>query len=235
MNELIKEITELKELNNEFKETYEIETDEIKGTLELMEKSQKGVFNFLGLLRKGNKELVEKLIELLSMMLYLPASTRHHGSYRGGLYDHTTLVFYFSALIYKRIGHKQPYKFTELGIISLVHDLEKIWSRRKQVPNEIIPKNFRITTIDERKAGKEIRIRLRKYKGRRYTGQCYHVDKTYALLKKMKIKINDKQLFALTFHHGGWSNYKYRNKPDSDEMAGTLHASDMIVSQSLNI
>ena len=189
----------------------------------------------IDLVLNNKKNLAEKIKKLLDMMKFVPASTNYHGSYVGGLYDHTILVFYFCYKNYEIVG-VDKFSKTDVCVVALLHDLEKLWSRRDRVPNNKKFEEFYMYRDDEKKSNREILKRISKYKNKKFQGKSFHIDKTYSLIRNMDIELTDQQLFGLVFHHGGWSRYRgYNNYPESDEISAYLHSFDMIVSQTLNI
>ena len=83
---------------------------------------------FLALLRNTNREGVDKLIEFIekSDFFKAPASTRFHGSYEGGLLEHSMKVY--EILVDKVKNSVIPIEVSEesLIIIALLHDICKV-------------------------------------------------------------------------------------------------------------
>ena len=82
---------------------------------------------FLGLLKSVNREGMDKLIEFIekSDFFKAPASTRFHGSYEGGLLEHSLKVY--EILVDKVKNSVIPIDVPEesLIIIALLHDICK--------------------------------------------------------------------------------------------------------------
>lgn len=83
---------------------------------------------FISLLRSTNREGIEEVIQFLekSDFYKAPASTRFHGSFEGGLLEH-------SMKVYERLKHKVKNSVLDLNvsddtliIIALLHDICKV-------------------------------------------------------------------------------------------------------------
>jgi hypothetical protein len=80
--------------------------------------------------REGSEELLEYLMSKSSDFFSAPASTRFHGSYEGGLVEHSLNVFYCLKDYLKRDRVKQLYNMSyedeTIAIVGLLHDICKI-------------------------------------------------------------------------------------------------------------
>ena len=83
---------------------------------------------FINLLRSTNREGIEEVIQFLERTDFYkaPASTRFHGSYEGGLLEH-------SMKVYEILKHKVKNCFVDMNvgddtliIIALLHDVCKV-------------------------------------------------------------------------------------------------------------
>lgn len=84
---------------------------------------------FIELLRSINREGIDKLIMWLEKTDFFiaPASTRFHGSYEGGLVEHSINVY---EILSNKINYQEPYNTLHvssdsLKIITLLHDICK--------------------------------------------------------------------------------------------------------------
>lgn len=75
-----------------------------------------GIFN--DVVKRGGKEKLLEYIEKTDFFT-APASTKYHGSYMGGLAEHSLNVFN------RMLKHKEKYSLETLAIVSLLHDLCK--------------------------------------------------------------------------------------------------------------
>ena len=80
--------------------------------------------------REGADKLLEYLQSSQSDFFYAPASTRFHGSYEGGLLEHSLNVYYCLKDYLERDRVKNEYnlEYTDesIAIVSLLHDLCKV-------------------------------------------------------------------------------------------------------------
>lgn len=116
---------------------------ELDKTLQIKndEKRDKIKNEILSLLRKVNRHGMEKLIEWLetSTFFSMPASTRFHGNYDGGLAEHSLNVY--KALIQlrqvyqKQFGISNDMPIESVILVSLCHDFCKIDLYKKDFRN----------------------------------------------------------------------------------------------------
>lgn len=80
--------------------------------------------------RDGADKLLEYLMSAQSDFFYAPASTRFHGSYEGGLLEHSINVYYCLKDYLERARVKDTYNLNysdeSIAIVALLHDLCKI-------------------------------------------------------------------------------------------------------------
>lgn len=80
--------------------------------------------------REGADKLLEYLMSSQSDFFYAPASTRFHGSYEGGLLEHSLNVYYClkDYLSRERVKTEYNLEYTDesIAIVSLLHDLCKV-------------------------------------------------------------------------------------------------------------
>ena len=82
------------------------------------------------IVREGADKLLEYLLSSQSDFFYAPASTRFHGSYEGGLLEHSVNVYYCLKDYLERPRVKEIYNLgysdESIAIVSLLHDLCKV-------------------------------------------------------------------------------------------------------------
>lgn len=80
--------------------------------------------------REGADKLLEYLMSTQSDFFIAPASTRFHGSYEGGLLEHSLNVYYCLKDYLERERVKEMYNLSytdeSIAIVSLLHDLCKV-------------------------------------------------------------------------------------------------------------
>ncbi len=80
--------------------------------------------------REGADKLLEYLMSTQSDFFIAPASTRFHGSYEGGLLEHSINVYYCLKDYLERQRVKEIYNLNytdeSIAIVSLLHDLCKV-------------------------------------------------------------------------------------------------------------
>ncbi len=80
--------------------------------------------------REGADKLLEYLMSTQSDFFIAPASTRFHGSYEGGLLEHSLNVYYCLKDYLERVRVKEMYNLNytdeSIAIVSLLHDLCKV-------------------------------------------------------------------------------------------------------------
>ena len=89
--------------------------------------------------REGSDKLLEFLMSKSSDFFEAPASARYHGSYEGGLLEHSLNVYdclkdYLSRTRVKDLYHLE-YNEESIAIVALLHDLCKINCYKKGIRN----------------------------------------------------------------------------------------------------
>ena len=83
---------------------------------------------FISLLKTVNREGVDKLLDFIEKTDFYtaPASTRFHGSYEGGLLEHSLKVY--EILLHKVKNTVKPIEVSEdtIKIVALLHDICKV-------------------------------------------------------------------------------------------------------------
>lgn len=89
--------------------------------------------------REGSAKLLEYLLSDASDFFSAPASTRYHGSYKGGLMEHSLHVYdclhdYMQRQRCKDVYH-MTYTLENLAIVALLHDICKVNCYKESMRN----------------------------------------------------------------------------------------------------
>jgi len=162
-------------------------------------------------LHENLKEKVLKLYESVNDDLnFWPASIKYHHNFIGGLYQHTLEVIEYALRMYDAFEEEFKKKLvlkSDVVLLAFVHDLEKIgkYVENKDYNSEEFKPNvyefkYNYSKIDMNDCAQVVRI-------------C----------AKYGIILNDRQLNAITFAHGGWS----LDKGDMLSLAAIIHMADL--------
>ncbi len=172
--------------------------------------------NRLELIRapKLKKQLLEVYEKIQNKILNLPASTKFHHNWKGGLYDHVIEVIDFALKLYDAIvknndngggeSNRKYYDFNRDDIIFLafVHDLDKLDKYIKNpLSNNSQPFIYNKKRISVNDTAMVVQI-----------------------LAEFDVKFSNKHLNALTFSHGGWSVDRGIMEP----LATIIHCADIL-------
>lgn len=182
---------------------------------------------FISLLRDNVKrDGVENLINYLTEQVDFfncPASTKYHGSYPGGLVEHSINVYYCLIdelqFIYGADWQKM-YSMETVAIVSLLHDLCKIGRYRTELRN-----------VKDKETGvwetKEVYV---------YNQDCFHMGHaalSLHIINKFMI-LSDEEAQAIYWHMGGFDISPYSTTADMGDafrentLAFALHRADMM-------
>lgn len=115
-----------------------------------------------------------------------PASTKYHGNYAGGLFDHSYMVM--NLLVELSSANGLKWKRTESPfIVGMFHDLCKI-------------DQYRIDTSTPRKIGEPVRYEY--FNGTMYKG---HGDKSIILLSQF-LTLTDEEAACIRYHMGAFTD-----------------------------
>lgn len=168
----------------------------------------------LELLKSVKREGMSELIKYLenSDFFTAPASTRFHGSYEGGLAEHSLNVY--TAL--KKLTQDEDFSEESLIICSLLHDLCKTYfytveMRNKKNDSGVWVKEPFYTVKDEMPLG--------------------HGEKSCFIISEF-IKLTKEELYAIRWHMGGYENkdqYNYLSAAfEKYPLAVYVHMADLM-------
>lgn len=171
--------------------------------------------------RTGKEELLGYLEEY--GFYEEPASTKYHGSYPGGLLDHSLNVYYNLIEELKFIlgsNFEKRYSMESIAIVSLFHDLCKIGRYQKGIRNVKNPD----TGVWEQKEVYE-------YNPNYFT--MGHASLSIHRIEKF-MKLTDEEAQAIYWHMGAFDISQYSSVRDLSEsysnntLAFALHRADML-------
>lgn len=175
---------------------------------------------FLELCSKVKREGIEDLVKWLeaSDFFYAPASTRFHGSYAGGLLEHSLNVY---DCLVKRMQHWENDTYDEESIIisALFHDVAKINLYQKGTKN-----------VKNQATGKWETVETYQIEEKFPCGD--HADKSIIILQNF-IKLKSEEIMAIAAHMGGWTSAVKGGSQfvgkifDTCQLAVHLHLADM--------
>lgn len=159
---------------------------------------------------------------------YAPASTKYHGSYKGGLVDHSLAVYYNLCRILENKGIDK-YDEDTVKIVALFHDISKMNLYERGVQNKKVYSEGG-SKYDE--IGKYDWVSVPTYKVREdaFSLGSHEQTSEYMLRKFTPLKLYETE--AILHHHGGmaWDSSKADISPiyGKNELACALHLADMI-------
>lgn len=172
--------------------------------------------------RDGISELLDFLDK--SDFYTAPASTRYHGSYAGGLLDHSINVFYAlideMRFIYGQAEDDCPYSMETIAIVSLFHDLCKIGRYKEEERN---------VKMEDGTWGRKIVYT--------YRDDCFCMGHGAKSIKYVRdyMKLTDDELQAIYWHMGPYDLSEYSSKSElgstytKNTLAFALNRADMFV------
>ena len=164
--------------------------------------------------RKGINEVIDWLDK--SDFKYAPASTQYHGSYKGGLLEHSLNVYYH---MYDFPNLIQFFELTDdtIAIIALLHDVCKI----------NVYESYSRNVKDEE--GKWIQVLAYKYNDKMPFG---HGEKSVMLLMKNGLELSYPEIFAIRSHMGAFKDNEILSEVSQRfsvcPQSLVLHFADMI-------
>jgi len=146
------------------------------------------------------KEERDTIQRILKQAKSLPAALRgQHGTYQGGLYDHTLLVTNLAYNIYNDSLIKNI-DLNKILLTSIYHDFGKVsyYGFKKKLPNRKVS----VRPIDRIEANNK---NISTFK---LIGVDNHIDECIAVLDKYKLPYDEEIHRAILFHHGCFSLYE---------------------------
>lgn len=135
--------------------------------------------------RPGRDELLDWLTH--SDFFVAPASTRFHGSYEGGLVEHSVNVYNSLVSLLEHTGLKDQYSEETVAIVALCHDICKAHLYKKGF------RNVKENGVWIQKEVYEVDERF----------PCGHGEKTVIILQNF-IKLDAEEIMAIRAHMGGF-------------------------------
>lgn len=135
--------------------------------------------------REGNSDLLNWLLQ--SDFFQAPASTRFHGSYAGGLVEHSLNVYNCLNALLDHTGLKEKYSKETVAIVSLLHDVCKAnfyKTGTRNVKENGVWVTKEVYEIDEK-------------------FPCGHGEKSVIILQNF-IRLTADEIFAIRAHMGGF-------------------------------
>lgn len=167
--------------------------------------------------REGSDKLLEYILSTNSDFFEAPASTRFHGSYEGGLVEHSLNVYDCLVHYLDRDRVKDDYQLTftdeSIAIVALLHDLCKVNCYVKGTRN--VKKN-----------GQWIQVPTYDYNDQLPYG---HGEKSVYMISGY-MRLTREEAFAIRYHMGFAGNEDARNVGSAFEMfplAFALSTADM--------
>lgn len=148
-------------------------------------------------------------LEFAPKMKELPASTRFHHWWKGGLLEHVVEVMNYSAMIIQGMSTLQEGLpgLDKALILAFVHDLDKVG---RYVPNTRRWPKGPFRADEDRPI-------------------CESSGLIFRMVQPFGIDLDEDMLHAITFHHGGWAEY-FKTYPYArmSPTATVLHTADLL-------
>lgn len=164
--------------------------------------------------RDGADKLLEWLLS--SDFFTAPASTRYHGSYEGGLLQHSLNVYDSLVKELQNEGLTNVYSPETVAIVSLFHDACKANFYKKGTRN--VKENGQWVTKDIFEIDEKF--------------PCGHGEKSVIILQNF-IHLDVEEIYAIRAHMGGWNtsvkggDYFIGKIFEKSQLALLLHIADM--------
>jgi hypothetical protein len=162
-----------------------------------------------------NENLKEKVLLMYDAIQedfsHWPASIKYHHNYEGGLYKHTQEVIESGLKLYKTFEEDFKKKLiteSDIVFVCFIHDLEKLtkYNDNKKFDSENWQANVYEFEFNNNKL------------------DCHDSAKVVNICAKYGIFLSDKQLNAVSYHHGGWT----KDGGKMHALAVLLHMSDLM-------
>lgn len=166
------------------------------------------------IVRNGADELLEWMMS--SDFFVAPASTKYHGSYEGGLLEHSLNVYRCLSEELQHSGISDSYSAETVAIVSLLHDICKANFYKKGTRN--VKENGQWVTKDVFEIDEKF--------------PCGHGEKSVIILQNF-LKLSAEEIFAIRAHMGGFDtsvkggDYFIGKIFERSKLAILLHIADM--------
>ena len=175
--------------------------------------------------RDGICDLMDYLDE--SGFYESPASTKYHGSYKGGLVEHSVNVYYCLQDMLKYIFPDNPDKYTKetIAIVSLFHDLCKIGKYKPCLRN-----------VKDPETGKWETVECFEY-NQKHQPEGHGPGSVYRVMRY--IQLTEEEIQAIHWHMGGFDLSQYNTVGDMgntfqrNTLAFALHMADMMATYAI--
>ena len=173
------------------------------------------------------KSLLDKLES--SDFYTAPASTKYHGSYVGGLLDHSLAVYHNLVRLVENKGLEGKYDSNCLKIVGLLHDISKMNTYETTYTNKkVYSENG--SKYDNNGNYDWVSVESYKVKDDVFTIGSHEATSEYMLSKFCPLTRDETE--AILHHHGGmsWDSSKMEVAPiySRNSLACLLHLADMI-------
>jgi len=177
-------------------------------------------------LSSRNQTKIQRMIEVLGKKYFnAPASTRYHGSYAGGLLEHSIIVTEVLLGLIAATRKTQGKTFTKKEkrsciLVGLFHDIGKIGNEKE---------NLYLEAEDWQKE------RNQPFVFNRDLGNIPHPLRSIRILTQFNIRLTEDEFQAIAYHNGLFTPSGEEIKNDFCELTIFLHAADMYAAYILGV
>jgi len=184
-------------------------------------------FDFFFELAGLDETTINEINLILSEERRLPAALGgYHGSYTGGLFDHTLLVVNYAHFYCEARDEKSW--LGKVLLTAICHDFGKIAYYGFKLGLEDRKINIHFNDAESVRLDLTSRFTL--------TGKDRHVENGIAVIKKYltnyDILFDDEMYLGIVYHHGQWSKYQPHN---FTKLSSLIHKADMKASHEYKI
>lgn len=180
-----------------------------------MDKKEEFLMYYNALIRREGADALLAWLEK-SDFFTAPASTRFHGSYEGGLLEHSINVYRCLLKLVQSLDMAEMYPPETLAIVSLLHDVCKV---------NFYKKGTRNVKVDGQWTVKEVFEIDEKF-------PCGHGEKSVIILQNF-IRLTADEIYAIRAHMGGFDtsvkggDYFIGNIFERSPLAVLVHLADI--------
>ena len=192
---------------------------------------------FKTLLRESNRENIEELISYIDStdFKYAPASTKYHGSFKGGLCKHSLSVYYTAIDMYNNLfafKNDEVIKKENIIISCLLHDISKVNTYEESVQNKKVYSESG-SKYDE--LGNYDWVSVKCYKTKDYDDRFVYINHelTSEFIARQFIGLTIAESAAIAMHHNGMGHDSIPSETTGLNMskyplALLLHSADLL-------